>query len=101
MTAKFDNTDGRLRGRALQARRLRKWTEAEGLCAICQTLTEFADPRSDPKGFHLDHIAHLDKSKDDSEENTQVLCEPCHKAKTLKDLNLREKQKIGVDGWPV
>lgn len=100
MAARFDNTDGRLRGRALQARRLRKWTEAIGCCAKCGCLTEYADPRTNPRGFHLDHIAHLDKSKDDSEENTQVLCEPCHKAKTAIDLGHRVKARVGEDGWP-
>lgn len=100
MAARFDNTDGRLRGRGLQQRRLRKWTEAAGQCAACKCLTEYADPRTNPRGFHLDHIAHLDKSKDDSEENTQVLCEPCHQAKTAMDLGHRPVVKIGEDGWP-
>jgi 5-methylcytosine-specific restriction enzyme A len=99
-SARYDNTDGRLRGRGLQARRLRKWTEAEGLCARCGELTEYADPRANPRGFHLDHIAHLDKSKDDSEDNTQVMCEPCHKIKTAIDLGHQAKVKIGEDGWP-
>lgn len=99
-SARYDNTDGRLRGRKLQARRLRKWTEAEGCCARCGTLTAFADPRTNPLGFHLDHIAHLDKSKDDSEENTQVLCEPCHLIKTAQDFGHRVKVKVGEDGWP-
>lgn len=101
MAARFDNTDGRLRGRGLQARRLRKWTEATGCCVKCGTLTAYADPRKDPKGFHLDHIAMLEKSKDDREENTQVLCVPCHEAKTAADMGYRERIAIGMDGWPI
>lgn len=100
MAAQFDNTDGRLRGRKLQARRLRKWTQAEGRCVKCGTLTHYADPRVDPQGFHLDHIAMLHTSKDDSEENTQVLCIPCHEAKTAKDMGHRERVAIALDGWP-
>jgi 5-methylcytosine-specific restriction protein A len=100
MSARFDNTDGRLRGRKLQERRLRKWTQAEGRCAKCSTLTHYADPRVDPQGFHLDHIAMLHTSKDDSEENTQVLCIPCHDTKTNEDLGRTKKVRIGADGWP-
>ena len=101
VASRFDNTDGRLRGRKLQERRLRKWTEAEGKCAGCGRLTNYADPRVDPTGFHLDHIAMLEKSKDDSEENTQVLCLPCHLTKTNEDLQRTEKVQVGIDGWPV
>jgi hypothetical protein len=42
MSARFDNTDGRMRGRRLQERRLKKWTEAVGCCAKCGRLTEFS-----------------------------------------------------------
>lgn len=31
----------------------------------------------------------------------QVLCLPCHEAKTNKDLGRQETVPIGVDGWPV
>ena len=98
MAARFDNTDGRLRGRKLQARRLRKWTEACGLCANCSRLTHYADPRVDPQGFHLDHIAMLEKSKDDSEENTQVLCAPCHDKKTMLDMGFKERVEFDASG---
>lgn len=85
MAAKYDNTDGRLRGRALQARRLRKWSQACGACAKCGQLTNW------PDGFHLDHIAMLEKSKDDTEENTQVLCIECHDRKTMLDMGFAER----------
>jgi 5-methylcytosine-specific restriction protein A len=97
-TARFDNQDGRLRGRGLQARRLKKWTEAVGKCAKCHRLTNYADPRVDPNGFHLDHIAMLEKSKDDSEENTQVLCVPCHDKKTMQDMGYRERLEFDKEG---
>jgi 5-methylcytosine-specific restriction protein A len=42
----------------------------------------------------------LHTSKDDSEENTQVLCIPCHEAKTAVDMGHRMKVKVGEDGWP-
>jgi 5-methylcytosine-specific restriction enzyme A len=94
MAARFDNTDGRLRGRKLQERRLRKWTEAVGCCARCGKLTDY------PNGFQLDHIRALVNGGDDTEEQTQVLCIPCHDTKTNEDLRRTEKVQIGVDGWP-
>lgn len=92
MAARFDNTDGRLRGRALQARRLRKWTAALGACEKCGTLTAY------PDGFQLDHIVALVNDGDDSEEQTQVLCLVCHDKKTLADLGLNERLEFGADG---
>src|SRR5688572_21583526 len=92
---KFDNTDGRLRGRALQARRLRKWTAAQGLCAKCKTLTNY------PDGFELDHIVALVNGGKDTDGQTQVLCQTCHPKKTAADMGFRKPQTIGIDGWPV
>lgn len=100
MAARWDNLDGRLRGRGLQARRLRKWIEAEGCCAHCGNLTEYADPRTNPRGFHLDHIVAVINGGEDTDEQTQVLCPPCHDIKTAKDLGHRPTVKIGLDGWP-
>lgn len=91
-SAKFDNTDGRLRGRALQARRLRKWTKAQGLCAKCKALTNY------PDGFQLDHIKAIVNGGDDTEEQTQVLCLPCHDRKTMTDLGLKERVEFDASG---
>lgn len=43
----------------------------------------------------------LEKSKDDSESNTQILCVPCHLKKTEQDMGHRERVAIGDDGWPI
>lgn len=83
-TQRYDNTDGRLRGRALQARRLRKWTKAGGLCAKCQKLTDW------PHGFELDHIKAIVNGGEDDESQTQVLCHECHASKTNQDLKRTE-----------
>jgi 5-methylcytosine-specific restriction protein A len=95
VSAKYDNTDGRLRGRALQARRLRKWTAAKGKCAKCGCLTNY------PDGFQLDHIQAIVNGGKDDEDQTQVLCIPCHDTKTNTDLKRRNPVQIGADGWPV
>lgn len=40
----------------------------------------------------------LEKSKDDREENTQVLCVPCHDKKTQVDMGHAERLKFSADG---
>lgn len=94
-TQRFDNTDGRMRGRKLQERRFRKWTQAKGCCAKCGMLTAY------PEGFQLDHIKALVNGGKDEESQTQVLCLPCHDIKTAIDLGHRTKVVIGEDGWPM
>lgn len=102
MTSKYDNQDGRLRGRALQARRLRMWTRAVGKCASCGKLTDY------PDGFQLDHITPIHKAGEDLRDSAvQILCclpdgsGGCHAVKTAKDLGLRVKQECDTEGWPV
>ena len=72
---RFDNSDGRLRGRAGQARRLRIWS-ANPNCADCGSLTAY------PKGFQVDHRIPLFKNGEDVDGNLQVLCLPCHDKKS-------------------
>lgn len=89
---RFDNSDGRLRGRKLQDRRLRKWTQAQGCCAMCKKLTNY------PDGFQLDHIKAIVNGGADDEEQTQVLCLPCHDKKTMKDMGYRERVEFDKEG---
>lgn len=84
----------RIRGRRLQATRLRIWS-CDPRCAMCRKLTEY------PSGFELDHRLALHKGGDNSDENLQVLCPECHEVKTAQDLGHRHRVEVGVDGWPV
>lgn len=87
----------RLRGRALQARRLRVWSRSP-YCAKCGKLCAY------PAGFELDHVVALCNDGEDKEEDTQILCagtNGCHARKTADDMGYRFRPTIGVDGYPV
>lgn len=100
----YDNTDGRLRGRKLQATRLRIWAASGGLCARCRRLTAY------PDGFELDHIeavsttANKEEMNDDA--NLQVLCiemrdgvkTGCHVDKTAEDMGYAKRAKFDSNG---
>lgn len=90
-TAKYDNNDGRLRGRKATARRLRLWT-ANPYCAACGRLTEY------PDGFQLDHRIPLHKGGPDTDENLQVLDHDCHDRKTMKDMGYTERLEFDREG---
>jgi len=91
MAAKFDNADGRLRGAAGVARRLRIWTKNPH-CAACGLLTDY------PHGFHADHKVPLYKGGEDKDTNLQILCIPCHDRKTLADMGLKERTEFDQNG---
>lgn len=100
-TQRFDNTDGRMRGRKLQERRFRLWAASRGRCAGCGALTVY------PEGFQLDHKVPLFKDGKDTDENCQVLCVAapgkvgCHDRKTAKDMGQKLRVAIGEDGFPI
>ena len=88
----YDNTDGRLRGRKLQAARLRIWS-ADPHCAMCRKLVAY------PHGFELDHIRALHKEgSTNDDDNMQVLCPPCHQSKTAQDCGYKERAKFDEQG---
>ena len=92
-TATLRTETKRTAGRKLQRMRLDTWAKTP-LCAGCQRLTHY------PHGFQLDHIKPLHKGGDDHPDNLQILCHQCHEAKTAKDMGIRVKVEIGIDGWP-
>lgn len=77
----------------------------KGLCQACL--------RNDrvTVGRDVDHITSKDEAKRlgwhqsrvDAMANLELLCVPCHKAKTVKENGgtYRPKVQIGLDGWPV
>ena len=87
----YDNGDGRLRGRKLQAARLRIWSQ-DPHCAMCRKLLAY------PHGFELDHKQALHKDGSNDDENMQVLCHPCHQVKTAQDMGFKERAKFDAEG---
>lgn len=86
----------RKRGRALQEERER-FMRLQPLCVLCLKM----DPPRLTKSEQLDHIVALDNGGSDDDSNKQMLCIPCHVAKTERDLGYRRKERIGLDGFPI
>ena len=88
----YNNEDGRLRGRKLQAARLRIWS-ADPHCARCRKLVAY------PHGFDLDHITALHKEgSTNDDDNMQVLCPACHVKKSAVDMGYKERSEFSDDG---
>lgn len=83
----------RITGRALQARRERKRAE-QPLCIRC------LERHIVRAWTQLDHAIALTNGGEDTDENTQGLCDECHAEKTREDLGQQPRQTIGADGWP-
>ena len=49
--------------------------------------------------FELDHMYQLGLGGDDNDNNFQVLCVPCHKAKSKRDAAARAKTKRVKKKW--
>lgn len=94
------------RGYGAQWEKIRKLVieRAKGLCEECQRHKRVAIGRD------VDHVVGKAKAarlgwsqaKVDDPANLQLLCTPCHKAKTAADEGkvYRPKVEIGLDGWP-
>jgi 5-methylcytosine-specific restriction protein A len=94
MPKRYDNTDGRLRGRRAVAQRKRR-LEAEPLCRDClaKGITELATVP--------DHIIPIAKQGKDEDSNIRCLCAACHLKRTAEQFGHKAKLAIGIDGWPI
>ena len=84
--------DKRIRGRKLQAMRRRLLTR-QPLCVMCQARGRIS------AAVHRDHIVALANGGEDTEANTQGLCEECHREKTAADLGTVYRPATPVGGW--
>lgn len=61
------------------------------VCAKCGVLG------TDPLAFDVDHIVPLSRGGEDTAENCQVLCVPCHRRKTYKiETSSLPRRTVGV-----
>jgi 5-methylcytosine-specific restriction enzyme A len=52
-------------------------------------------------GTIADHIKPLAKGGTGDRGNYQLLCGPCHEAKSLADKGARPRLQVDPDGWPI
>lgn len=84
----------RIRGRRLQRIRQQVLSDTP-LCVACKAKGRVT------AATEVDHIVALVNGGTDTPDNRQALCGDCHDEKTRRDLGLRDKPRIGIDGWPV
>ena len=72
------------RPQMLPQRRLKLAARQAWLCALCRQLLNEA--------FHADHITPWCESFDDSDSNLNIICVPCHLAKTSEENSARNKR---------
>ena len=81
----------RIRGRRLQA--IRKHVlAASPLCVMCKASGRVT------LATEVDHIVALVNGGEDSHENRQALCAPCHQVKTAQDCGYKERAKFDEQG---
>lgn len=92
--SQMGRTTERLRGRrAVEARA--SYLRLHPLCKHCLAVgrVELA--------VEVDHVVPLFKGGDDTSDNKQGLCKPCHADKTAQDMGHLVKRTVGLDGWPI
>jgi 5-methylcytosine-specific restriction protein A len=96
MPKRFDNADGRLRGRRAVEQRKRRLAN-EPLCRDCLA-KGITEPATVP-----DHIIPLGGGHGgtDEDSNIRCLCAPCHQKRTAEQFGHKVKTAIGFDGWPI
>lgn len=85
----------RLRGRAGQRARSRRLARTNGLCERCAASGIVREAEE------VNHKIALAHGGEDVDENTENLCQPCHKTVTADQFGHRIVQAIGEDGWPL
>jgi 5-methylcytosine-specific restriction protein A len=88
---RIQRIEGRRRG---EIKRL--MTLQDPWCVMC-VARKAQEPRL---GVELDHVVALVNGGQDAPSNMQLLCKPCHRDKTAKDMGFKPRPRIGLDGYP-
>lgn len=65
------------------------------LCVVCQAAGRLR------AATQVDHVRALFQGGTNDFDNLQGLCEPCHLDKSLAERGYRQRQAIGIDGYPL
>lgn len=78
------STNTRMRGRALQATRMRFW-QADPVCKRCgRVIADLAEAE-------LDHVVPISRGGADTDANRQLIHKRCHAEKTTEDMAHQSK----------